>query len=121
MCVCVSVCVYVCVVRVQVFVYVCKLTSKYLTLHSHDSHMTHIWDVPEVVQAGVHLLHKCQLNLVFLAEAVHNECELNKFTAAIDVAVLPGDLQHIAVDVTVGGEVESEGEMEDGEVEREGM
>lgn len=65
--------------------------------------MTHIWDVPEVVQAGVHLLHKCQLNLVLLTEAVHNECELNKFTASIDVAVLPGDLQHIAVDVTVGG------------------
>ena len=95
---CVCVCVCVCVCKILC---VCEIVC--VCAHSHASHMTHIWDVPEVVQAGVHLLHKCQLNLVLLAEAVHNECELNKFTAAIDVAVLPGDLQHIAVDVTVGG------------------
>ena len=65
--------------------------------------MTHIWDVPRVVQAVVHLLHECQLNLVLLAEAVHNVRELNEFTAAIDVGVLSRDLQYIVIDVTVVG------------------
>ena len=50
---------------------------------THESHMTHTWDVPRVDLAVVHLLNECLLDLVLLAEAVHNVRELNEFTAAI--------------------------------------
>ena len=83
--------------------------------------MTHIRDVSRIVQVGVHPLHEGQLDVLLLAEAAHNVCELNELTAAMDIILLSSHLQHIVIDVTaVGRGGGGRGEGRRREREREG-
>lgn len=82
--------------------------------------MTHIRDVSRVVQVGVHLLHKGQLNVLLLAEAAHNVRKLNELTAAMNIVLLSGHLQYIVIDVTAVGRLRGRGEGRRRERGREG-
>ena len=62
--------------------------------------MTHIRDISRFVQLGVHFFHQSQLNVLLLAKAVYNVCELNEFTVAMDIVLLSSNLQYIVIDVT---------------------
>ena len=60
---------------------------------------THISHIPALVLLRILLLHERQHNILLLADGVDDVTELDQLIVAIDVALLPRNLQHIVIKV----------------------